>query len=144
MPTSENNSSSSSAPKPTALVDKQLLNFAADFVAGGISGGIAKTVSAPIDRVKLLMQTQAINTAITRPYKSVVDCVVRVYREQGFLSFWRGNLANIYRYFPNQALNFAFKDKYKEFFIGKTFRDKSAHSVSALQLASLVLCCCDM
>jgi solute carrier family 25 (adenine nucleotide translocator) protein 4/5/6/31 len=111
------------------LHDKGALNFAADFIAGGISGGIAKTASAPIDRVKLLMQTQAINTAITRPYTSIVDCVVRVYHEQGLLSFWRGNLANIYRYFPNQALNFAFKDKYKEFFIGKTFRDKSAHSV---------------
>lgn len=116
----------------SALHNKVVLNFAADLVAGGISGGIAKTASAPIDRVKLLMQTQAINTAITRPYTSILDCVMRVYKEQGFLSFWRGNLANIYRYFPNQALNFAFKDKYKEFFIGKTFRDKSAHSVSIL------------
>ncbi len=28
----------------------------------------------------------------------------------------RGNLANIIRYFPTQALNFAFKDTYKEIF----------------------------
>ena len=28
---------------------------------------------------------------------------------QGFLSFWRGNVVNVIRYFPTQALNFAFK-----------------------------------
>lgn len=37
-------------------------------------------------------------------------------REQGFASFWRGNLANVIRYFPTQALNFAFKDTYKKIF----------------------------
>ena len=36
---------------------------------------------------------------------------------QGLRSFWRGNLANIIRYFPTQALNFAFKEKYQKFFI---------------------------
>ncbi|KAB0399981.1 hypothetical protein E2I00_014204, partial [Balaenoptera physalus] len=29
-----------------------------------------------------------------------------------------GNLANVIRYFPTQALNFAFKDKYKQIFLG--------------------------
>lgn len=48
----------------------------------------------------------------------MVDCFVRIPREQGFLSFWRGNLANVIRYFPTQALNFAFKDKYKQLFLG--------------------------
>ena len=35
--------------------------------------------------------------------------IARVNREQGFLSFWRGNVVNVIRYFPTQALNFAFK-----------------------------------
>lgn len=91
-----------------------LYNFAKDFLAGGIASIGAKTAFAPVDRVKLLLQTQAINTSLTVPYRSPIDCIVRVYREQGFLSFWRGNLANVYRYFPNQAMNFAFKDRYKE------------------------------
>merc|ERR1711971_1508267 len=29
---------------------------------------------------------------------------------EGLVPFWRGNLANVLRYFPTQALNFAFKD----------------------------------
>lgn len=36
---------------------------------------------------------------------------------QGILPFWRGNFANCIRYFPTQALNFAFKDKVRAFFV---------------------------
>lgn len=53
-----------------------------------------------------------------KQYKGIMDCVVRIPKEQGFVSFWRGNLANVIRYFPTQALNFAFKDKYKKIFLG--------------------------
>ena len=38
----------------------------------------------------------------------------------GFLSFWRSNFANCVRYFPAQALNFAFKDKVKTLFKSDT------------------------
>lgn len=42
---------------------------------------------------------------------------MRIPKEQGLISFWRGNLANVIRYFPTQALNFAFKDKFKQIFL---------------------------
>lgn len=48
----------------------------------------------------------------------IIDCFVRIPKEQGFAAFWRGNLANVIRYFPTQALNFAFKDVYKQVFLG--------------------------
>jgi len=50
-------------------------------------------------------------------YKGIIDCLKRIPKEQGFWSFWRGNLANVIRYFPTQALNFAFKDKYQKVFL---------------------------
>merc|ERR1712227_1020268 len=53
-----------------------------------------------------------------------VDCFVRVNKEQGFLSFWRGNVVNVIRYFPTQALNFAFKDKYKAIFMSGVTPDQ--------------------
>ncbi|XP_055331948.1 ADP/ATP translocase 2-like [Paramacrobiotus metropolitanus] len=96
-----------------------VVNFLKDFAAGGVAAGISKTAVAPIERVKLLLQVQHASKQITKDkqYKGIVDAFVRIPREQGLLSFWRGNLANVIRYFPTQALNFAFKDKYKQIFL---------------------------
>jgi len=96
------------------------MGFLKDFAAGGISAAVSKTAVAPIERVKLLLQVQHISKQITadQRYKGMVDCFVRIPKEQGFGAFWRGNMANVIRYFPTQALNFAFKDKYKQVFLG--------------------------
>lgn len=95
--------------------EKDMASFMKDFAAGGISAAVAKTAVAPIERVKLLLQVQQISKQIPEEqrYKGIVDCLVRLPREQGITSYWRGNLANVIRYFPTQALNFAFKDVYK-------------------------------
>nr|KAF6370557.1 solute carrier family 25 member 4 [Myotis myotis] len=87
----------------------QALSFLKDFLAGGIAAAVSKTAVAPIERVKLLLQVQHASKQISaeQQYKGIMDCVVRIPKEQGFLSFWRGNLANVIRYFPTQALNFA-------------------------------------
>ena len=94
--------------------------FLINFLAGGVSGAVAKTCTAPIERVKLLIQTQDANPKIISGevprYTGIVDCFVRVSKEQGIKAFWRGNLTNIIRYFPTQAFNFAFKDTIKAFF----------------------------
>jgi len=95
--------------------------FYVNFMLGGVAGGISKTCVAPIERVKLLLQVQDASTQMkaggVKKYDGMVDCFKRVHAEQGLRSFWRGNLANIIRYFPTQALNFAFKEKYQKFFI---------------------------
>jgi solute carrier family 25 (adenine nucleotide translocator) protein 4/5/6/31 len=100
--------------------EASILNFAADFAAGGISGAIAKTATAPIERVKLIIQTQDANPKIisgeVKRYTGIVDCFTRVASEQGVKAFWRGNFTNVIRYFPTQAFNFAFKDTIKAMF----------------------------
>lgn len=71
---------------------------------------------APIERVKLLLQSQdeMVRTGrLNRPYKGIVDCFSRVIKEDGVRSLWRSNGTNVARYFPTQALNFAFKDFFK-------------------------------
>jgi len=112
--------------------------FAKDFLAGGIAAAISKTAVAPIERVKLLLQVQATSKQIAKDqqYKGMVDCFVRIPKEQGFLAFWRGNLANVIRYFPTQALNFAFKDKYKQVFLGGVDKNKQFWRFFAGNLAS--------
>jgi solute carrier family 25 (adenine nucleotide translocator) protein 4/5/6/31 len=91
-------------------------NFMLDFALGGVSAAVSKTAVAPIERVKLLLQTQDANAKLTKKYTGIVDCLTRVPKEEGISAFWRGNLANVIRYFPTQALNFAFKDTYKKIF----------------------------
>jgi len=95
-------------------------DFMINFLAGGVSGAVAKTCTAPIERVKLLIQTQDANPKIisgeVARYTGIVDCFTRVSQEQGVKAFWRGNFTNIVRYFPTQAFNFAFKDSIKAMF----------------------------
>lgn len=95
------------------------LSFGENFLLSGAAAIISKTAAAPIERVKLLVQNQdeMIRAGrLDKPYSGVVDCTARTFKTEGLLPFWRGNLANCIRYFPTQALNFAFKDKVKAMF----------------------------
>lgn len=53
---------------------------------------------------------------LSTPYKGVINTFARTYKDEGLVSLWRGNTANVIRYFPTQALNFAFKDYFKTLF----------------------------
>jgi len=95
------------------------LNFFENFMISGVAAGVAKTATAPIERVKLLVQNQdemIKQGRLDKPYNGIVDCTTRTMKAEGVGSFWRGNLANVIRYFPTQALNFAFKDSIKAMF----------------------------
>lgn len=108
-------------------IDAQTLSnashFIIDFLSGGVAGVISKTVAAPLERVKLLLQTQGTNERIARPYKGIGDCFSRILKEEGLLAFWRGNGANVIRYFPTQALNFSIKDSIQRF-VGSVDRNQ--------------------
>lgn len=60
--------------------------FMADLAAGGTAGGVSKTIVAPIERVKLLLQTQDANPLIKSGeiprYTGIVNCFRRVAAEQ--------------------------------------------------------------
>lgn len=93
--------------------------FATNFLLGGVSAAVSKTIAAPIERVKLNLQNQDEMLKagrLEKPYAGIVDCFARVSAEEGVGALWRGNLANVLRYFPTQALNFAFKDYFKSLF----------------------------
>jgi len=93
-----------------------LINLA----AGGIAGAVAKTITAPMEKVKLAIQNQDSNPRILSGemprYKGMGDCYVRHVKELGVGSLWRGNVANCIRYVPTAAFNLAFKDNIKRMF----------------------------
>lgn len=93
--------------------------FSADFVMGGVAAILSKSAVAPIERVKLLLQNQGElikRGQLVRPYMGFGNCFRRIIKEEGFFSLWRGNQANVIRYFPTQACNFAFKGYFKSIF----------------------------
>lgn len=100
--------------------DNALMDAAKNFMAGGVSAGVSKTIVAPIERVKMLIQTQDsipdIKEGRMPRYTGIGNCFMRVSKEQGMASLWRGNLANVIRYFPTQAFNFTFKDTFRKMF----------------------------
>uniref|UniRef100_A0A7N9C8Y3 ADP/ATP translocase n=1 Tax=Macaca fascicularis TaxID=9541 RepID=A0A7N9C8Y3_MACFA len=105
--------------------------------APGTAVGTPTAPRAPkVLRELLQVQHASKQISAEKQYKGIIDCVVRIPKEQGFLSFWRGNLANVIRYFPTQALNFAFKDKYKQLFLGGVDRHKQFWRYFAGNLAS--------
>jgi solute carrier family 25 (adenine nucleotide translocator) protein 4/5/6/31 len=95
-------------------------SFLIDFTLGGVSGAVAKTLTAPIERIKLVIQTQDANPKIRSGevprYTGIMNCGSRIYNEQGLKRFWDGNFTNCIRYFPTQAFNLAFKDTFKKMF----------------------------
>ena len=60
---------------------------------------------------------------LTKPYAGIYECLKRIITEEGIASLWRGNTASIIRYFPAQALDYAFRDTYKSMFAFEKERD---------------------
>ena len=93
--------------------------------------------------MKLLLQTQSSNSRIASQglYSGPLQCFRRIYQEEGILAFWRGNTANVLRYFPSQAINFALKDKFKYLFAAPAHEAKSVrrHLFQLMRLVSYLL-----
>jgi len=95
---------------------KVQLTFVEEFGLSGCAAVSSKTVAAPIERIKLIVQNQEEmikKGTLEKPFKGIGDCFAWLMKNEGPLAFWRGNLANCVRYFPTQALNFAFKGRIK-------------------------------
>jgi len=88
-----------------------------NFMMGGISAAVSKTIAAPIELVKLRMQNmdEMIKSGkLKEKYTGIGNCFVRVATDEGLLALWKGNWTNVLRYFPTQALNFMVKDEVKK------------------------------
>lgn len=111
---------SSVSPRTAAHKKKDLIEIASDVLLSGASASIAKTLVAPVERIKLVLQTQASNASMqkgeTKEYSGILSAFARTYREQGPLSFWRGHMATLLKYVPLQVLNFTLHGQLKRSF----------------------------
>jgi len=121
------------------MSQKKEVNPLINLAAGGISGAISKTLTAPLEKVKLAIQNQDSNPAIIsgemKRYTGMGDCFSRHVSELGASSLWRGNFANCIRYVPTAACNLAFKDTIKGMF-PKYSKDKEFGKFAMAQVGS--------
>ena len=81
-------------------------SFAGSFIISGGASVVSKTAAAPVERVKLMLQSQGEmmkQGRISREYRGIVDCFIQIFKHEGVAAFWRGNTANCLRYFPTQV-----------------------------------------
>lgn len=84
-------------------------------LCGGLAGCCARTATAPIDRTKILLQTQHLVAATAGPpkYTGITQTLATVLKEEGVLGLFRGNLVNCIRVFPYSGCQFVFFDFFK-------------------------------
>lgn len=102
-----------SIPEPwAATVWDTLKLFSLQLGTLGGSSAIAKTAVAPLERVKVLLQVQAMSiTRADQQYRGLLDAVRRISRQEGRPALWRGNGTNVIRIAPEVALRFALHDQ---------------------------------
>lgn len=85
------------------------LNTVKALSAGAFAGALSRTVTSPLERLKVLKQVQSHNTK----YDGIVSALVRMYKEEGIRSYWKGNGTNVARIAPFSAIQFVSFDIYK-------------------------------
>ncbi|KAF5759511.1 putative mitochondrial carrier protein [Helianthus annuus] len=100
-----------------ALVPKDVALFA----AGALAGASAKTVTAPLDRIKLIMQTHGLRAGQESAKKTIgfLEAVISVGKESGVKGYWKGNLAQVIRILPYSAVQLFAYESYKKLFRGE-------------------------
>ncbi|CAM8898560.1 unnamed protein product [Rhodiola kirilowii] len=68
-------------------------------IAGGIAGAASRTATAPLDRLKVILQVQTSKA-------SIIPAVKKIWTEGRFAGFFRGNGLNVVKVAPESALRF--------------------------------------
>eukprot|EP00741_Cyanophora_paradoxa_P022650 tig00021493_g21875.t1 len=95
---------------PDALTSYQHL------FSGGLAGALARSLTSPLDVVKILfqIQTNPIKAGGGARFNGFLDAFPTIYREEGLRAFWKGNGVACLRLFPYSAIKFAFYERIKE------------------------------
>ncbi|KAL2485180.1 Mitochondrial substrate carrier family protein [Abeliophyllum distichum] len=83
-------------------------------LAGGVAGAFSKTCTAPLARLTILFQVQGMHSDVAVLSKpSMWREALRIFNEEGFRAFWKGNLVTIAHRIPYSSVNFYAYERYK-------------------------------
>lgn len=91
---------------PTVDHFRQILSYptVSSFVAGGVAGAVSRTVVSPFERMKIIFQIQGPGSAA---YQGVLPTLSKMWRDEGWRGFMRGNGTNCIRIVPYSAVQFS-------------------------------------
>ncbi|KAL7533114.1 hypothetical protein ACHAXR_005053 [Thalassiosira sp. AJA248-18] len=130
MPYSSNNSDNSNKPPALATI-QSLPKEARNLIAGGLAGMLAKSVVAPIDRIKILYQV----TSAQFRLRDVPKVAYSITEKEGWAALWKGNTATMMRVFPYSGIQFMIFDYCKLHFLGE---DERRTRNNATRMASTI------
>ncbi|THH07497.1 hypothetical protein EW145_g3332 [Phellinidium pouzarii] len=110
-PSSESESATATRSQLSTLISPQVSSY---FIAGGIAGAVSRTVVSPLERLKIIQQVQT--SATDKQYRGVWRSLVRMWQEEGFRGFMRGNGINCLRIVPYSAVQFTTYEQLKKWF----------------------------
>lgn len=85
----------------------QISNF---LEISGVAGMCAKTVVAPLDRIKILLQAQSVHYK----HHGVLGGLTAIVRQESLVALYKGNGAQMVRIFPYAATQFTSFEIYKK------------------------------
>lgn len=100
----------------------RVTNTSKQLLAGAVAAIVARTVVAPLERLKL--------EYIVRGAKgTMASTFLNILRSEGVCGFWRGNTVNLLRTAPFKAINYASFDAYRK----QLLRARAAKEISNLE-----------
>ena len=103
---------------PTAALTHLVAPGLAMFLAGGCAGALAKTCTAPLDRLKIIMQTAGASRAsaasVAAADKGLLAAFVAIGKTEGLAGYWRGNVPQVVRILPYSSAMLYSYETYKK------------------------------
>lgn len=101
---------------PTFNSCRQVLAYptVSSFIAGGVAGAVSRTVVSPFERMKIIFQIQGPGSAA---YEGVIPTLAKMWREEGWRGFMRGNGTNCIRIVPYSAVQFSSYTIFKNYIL---------------------------
>lgn len=131
-------------PQPHLVINKQLVDYIVrSGIAGGVAGLAAKTLIAPLDRVKILFQT--LNPAFVKYaglMKGMFAATGRIYSSEGVRGLFQGHSATLLRIFPYAAIKFVAYEQIRGVLIPRDEFETAGRRLAAGLLLGLALVFC--